>query len=367
MTPTYPSVADLRSLVGSATYPLVSIVVPTQRISSSDADRIVVKNAVAEVTARLEEEGLEKATLRAITKNLSGVVETLDYSHMRDGLAIFVSEGSASVFHLSFEPRPAVTVDSTYLLKPIVRQLNREQPYYLLALSERHTRLWAGVRDRLEEIEDGGFPAEHVGVGGATAIPTGYGKRSSQLRDEGHRQFFRQVVASLRERLHQESRPIVVAGIRRYHDFLGEIGGLGGETIGEIIGNVDRVPVKDLGEQSWAAIREHQDRDRERTLIEARDAVASGNATRGLDDTYQSALAGTVSRLVAEESYVVAAGVEGNGHLVVGVSESGTGPGHVDDAVDLVAAEVLRRGGEVRYVDDGALSDLGRVVALLRY
>ena len=363
---TYPTASDLQSLVGEATYPLVSIVVPTQRISSSDADRIMVNNAVSEAAERLEVERLEKETVRGITTRLNGMVKGLDYGHMQDGLALFVSEGSASAFHLSFAPRPAVTVDSTYMLKPIVRQLDLERPYYLLALSEQHTRLWAGVRNRLDEIEDGGFPAEHLGVGGATAVPTGYGKRSSQLRDEGHRQFFRQVLANLWERLHQENRPVVVAGIGRYHDFLEEIGGLGAETMGVITGNVDRVPVKDLGEQSWAAIREQQDRDRERWLVEARDAVASGNATTGLDDIYQSALTGAVGRLVAEESYVVQARVESSGHLI-STLEAGIGPDHADDAIDFIAAEVLRRGGEVRYVNDGDLPDLGRAVAMLRY
>ncbi|MEX2324006.1 MAG: hypothetical protein WEA29_09590 [Acidimicrobiia bacterium] len=363
----YPTRSDLESLVDEASYPLVSIVIPTKRVSTGEAERIALKNAIREATERLSEEDLEREAMATLTERLAAVQSSIDFTMLTEGLAVFVSETDTTVFHLSFEPLPAVTVDSTYLLKPVIRQVNREQPYYLLALSEQHTRLWTGVRDRLEEIRGDGFPAVHEGVGGEIGAPTGFGKRTSHLRDEGHRKFFREVVADFQSRLAQDSRPVVVAGVRRYHDFLGEIGGLGADIVGEILGNVDKVPEKDLGAQAWVAIEERQAAERDSWVEAAETAAGGGEAVRGLDDIYQSALAGRVRLLVAESTYVVAATIDDSGHIHVDAPETGVGPGHADDAVDFIAAEVLRKGGDVRYVDDGTLSDLGRAVGILRY
>lgn len=362
----YPTRDDLTNLVHEAAYPLVSMILKTHRITN-DADRISVKNAMAGATKRLDDEGLDRSTRLTMADQIASVEASIDFTRLTEGLAIYASTASVSVFNLSFDPRPAVTVDSTYLLKPIIRQLNREQPYYLLALSEQRTRLWEGVRYGIDEIQEDGFPAVHEGVGGAFGPPRGFGKRRSQLRDEGHRTFFREVIANFRTHLARDERPVVVAAVPRYHAFIRELGGLGTEVISEIEGNVDRVPEHELGAQAWAAI-EQRYRDRYAEWIaQAAAAEAAGAAVRGLDDIYQSALAGSVRRLIAENSYVVAATIDDSGHLHKDAPPAGEGPGHVDDAVDFIASEVLRRGGEVRYVDEGALADFGGVVGILRY
>lgn len=363
----YPTRADLDSLVAEASYPLVSMVIPTERVSTGDVERIALKNAISEATERLGEEGLDRETAATLAERLADVQPSIDPTMLTEGLAVFISKTATSVFHLSFKPLASVTVDSTYLLKPVIRQVNQEQPYYLLALSEQHTRLWTGVRDRLEEVRDGGFPAVHGGVGGESGTPTGFGKKSSHLRDEGHRKFFREVIADFQSHLAREPRPVVVAGVRRYHDFLEEVGGLGADILGEILGNVDKVPEKELGAQAWVAIKERQAIERDSWVEAAETAVGGGEAARGLDDIYQSALAGRVGRLVAEATYIVAATVDDSGHIHGDAPATGTGPRHADDAVDFIAAEVLRKGGDVRYVDDGALGELGGAVGILRY
>ncbi|HUG74625.1 MAG TPA: hypothetical protein VMM81_03005, partial [Acidimicrobiia bacterium] len=112
---------------------------------------------------------------------------------------------------------------------------------------------------------------------------------------------------------------------------------------------------------------ERQAAERDSWVEAAQAAAGGGDAVRGLNGIYQSALAGRVGLLVAEATYVVAATVDDSGQIHGDAPETGTGPGHADDAVDFIAAEVLRKGGDVRYVDEGALSDLGGAVGILRY
>ena len=76
--------------------------------------------------------------------------------------------------------------------------MNRTPRYWVLALSEKPTRLYEATRDDLIEIQDGGFPITHEGPGGEQPLLGGFGIKKSAYRDEYHRKFFRQIDAALK-------------------------------------------------------------------------------------------------------------------------------------------------------------------------
>ena len=52
---------------------------------------------------------------------------------------------------------------------------------------------------------------------------------------------------------------------------------------------------------------------------------------------------------------------------LVGDDSTADGPKHLDDAIDELVQLVLEKGGEITFVDDGALADYARVALILRY
>jgi hypothetical protein len=58
-----------------------------------------------------------------------------------------------------------VVIDETFATRDLVYALNRLSRYWVLALSEKPTRLFEGVKDTLVEVENQGFPMTHTGRG----------------------------------------------------------------------------------------------------------------------------------------------------------------------------------------------------------
>src|SRR4029077_15827042 len=86
-----------------------------------------------------------------------------------------------------------VIVDPTFATRDLVFTLNRTPRYYVLALSEKDTRLFEGFGASVEEVRGGGFPKRHGDPGGASNLPGRPGVNPSAVRDEAHRDFFRNV------------------------------------------------------------------------------------------------------------------------------------------------------------------------------
>jgi predicted transcriptional regulator len=98
-------------------------------------------------------------------------------------------------------------------------------------------------------------------------------------------------------------------------------------------------------------------------------ALGAKRLASGIDDSWKSAVEGRGMELVVEEGYRQPAILHREGYVLELVDdESATdGPRHLDDAVDELVELVLEKGGEVTFVDDGALADCDRVALILRY
>ena len=190
---------DVRLLQAIREYPSVSIILPTYRTAPENfKDPIRVKNLVKEAEDRL----LQEFTWREIDplmSRLNDLVEGIDYQYTTEGLVIYVNKDFARAFSLPFKPGEQVVVAETFAIRNLVLALNRTQRYWLLALSEKPTRLFEGVGDSLVEITQGGFPMTNEGPGAATRLPGGQGINRSAYRDEKNRQFFSAVDAAFKE------------------------------------------------------------------------------------------------------------------------------------------------------------------------
>ena len=117
----------------------------------------------------------------------------MDWEHSLEGLALFASRDVATAVHLPFRPRARIVIDATFATRDLVYALNRSPRYRVLVLTEKPTRLFDATTNVLTEYTAKPFPMVHKGPGGASRLPGGQGINRSAVRDESHRQFFRNV------------------------------------------------------------------------------------------------------------------------------------------------------------------------------
>ncbi len=182
---------DVRLLQQVRGYPCLTIILPTHRTSPDNRqDPMRLKNLINEATSRLLGE-FSKREVEALLKRLEDLTSTIDFDHTLDGLALFVNQDFARASILPFKVRERVIIHETFATRDLIFALNHSIRYWVLALSEKPTRLYEGTNDALVEIQDKGFPMVHEGPGGEAPLPGGFGIKKSAYRDEYFEKFLR--------------------------------------------------------------------------------------------------------------------------------------------------------------------------------
>jgi hypothetical protein len=356
---------DVHELQGVQTYPCLTITLPTHRTSPDNRqDPIRVKNLVTEGTNRLLGE-FSKREVAPLIDRLNALVADIDYNYTLDGLVLAVNRDMAREYVLPFALNERVVVDETFFTRDLVHALNRARRYWVLSLSEQATTLYAATRESLEEVTTGGFPMRHSGPGGDTVLPGGVGVNRSAYRDDRHRQFFRDVDTAFRAFMAEDPLPLALAGVDRYLAFFREVSA-GHEIIAMLPGNFDHLTAHDLGRRIWPSVSEGFTARRREVLRDLEVAEGPRRVASTLAEVWYLAEHGRGKVLVVEEGYHQPARADASGHLNLNVDDP-TASDVLDDAVDEVITTVLAKGGQVVFVEDGALAVHDRIALILRY
>ncbi|HMQ33548.1 MAG TPA: hypothetical protein PKD53_22645 [Chloroflexaceae bacterium] len=358
---------DIKALAAVGGYPCLTITLPTHRTSPDNRqDPIRLKNLVAEAAARLSGE-LGRREAESVLRRLEGLADQIEHQHNLDGLALFVADDVARAFRLPFSLPERVVVGESFFLRDLVYAYNRSPHYWVLALSEQPTRLFEAVRDDLEELTAGSaFPMAHGGPGGARGLPNDPAINASQLRDEHHRSFFREVDQALGAYMADDPQPLALVGVDRYLAFFGEVTSHGDAIVATIRGNHDQTSAHELGKLVWPPVREALAEQRRAIFDRLNAAVGGQRSASTLGEVWRFAQEGRGQTLVVEEGYHEAAALDETGMRLLPAGD-GAGPRALDDAVDEVIAAVLDKGGRVVFVDDGTLAAHSRIALILRY
>jgi hypothetical protein len=357
---------DIEQLQGVRDYPCISILMPTHRHRPENRqDPIRLANLVSEAKNRLLEE-MSQREAAPLLLALEKQAEAVPFQQTLDGLVIFVGATTARTFLLPFRLEERVIVDSTFATRDLVFALNRTHRYWVLALSEKPTRLFEGTNETLIEVTDGGFPMVHEGPGGELPLPGGAGVKKSAYRDEQHRQFFRKVDESFAQLWKSDPLPLMVVGVDRYLSFFRELSRHSRHIISTMTGSHDRTTPHELGKLVWPLVEQSLAAKRLEYLQDLDDAVGAKKAASALGQAWRRAHEGRGALLLVEEGYRCPGILTDDGAGMLHTDDPNA-PGVIPDAVDELIELVMAKGGQVVFVAPGSLAVHQQVALILRY
>jgi Bacterial archaeo-eukaryotic release factor family 3 len=357
--------SELKRLQSHNDYPSVSILAPTHRSGPANKrDRIVVKNLLKKGIDRLHGE-FKKREVAAVVQHLNKLVDQVEWKHTLDGLALFASKDDALAVYLPFKVKPRVLVDGSFATRDLVFTLNRTPRYRVLVLTEKATRLFEATTNLLTEVTDKPFPMVHTGPGGESRLPGGQGINRSGVRDESHRQFFRQVDDAFASLQKEDRLPLVVVGVDRFLAFYQEIAADPDAIVGLVAGSHDKPNPSKLGKLVWPVFKAGMTLVRTRALVRLSQAVSVNRHASGIDQVWRAAFEKRCQTLLVETGFEHPADVAPDGDRLL--PYTGQGATALDDAVDEVIEKVLADGGEVDFYEPGVLDLHQGIAAILRY
>ncbi|HBL98581.1 TPA: hypothetical protein DDZ86_02970 [Candidatus Dependentiae bacterium] len=372
---------DLKFLESHQKYPSVSILVKTHRtMPAAEQDPIAVKNAVSEVKERLKKEFSER-DVKKLLDNLDSIVGQIDYAHSTDGLAIFVNEDVKLVYSLPYPVENRVSIETTFLVRDILIALNRLTNYWVLALSEKPTRLFYGTGATLSEVIEpendtmgisrDGFPLDYIKPEvGETANKIGNtvlwnSHQDAAYLDDRKKTFFKKVDELLLRFTSVYKRPLFVVGAEKNIVLFEDV--TKHKIAGRVHGDFSHQFVRDLEKVVWPEVQKYLDKVAAQKLVELDEAVGKLHHAFGIEMVWRMAHEGRVKDLIIEDGFLVSGVIDKEHRERLTLATDPKAINVMDDVVNVLIENILEKGGVVTFVKPGTLKEQKRIAAILRY
>ena len=224
----------LHELAGWSDGPCVSMYLPLDpKHPSIDADRLALKDLVTDARRQLE---TTTAMRRPAIDELLAPTEALIVAERwpldHRGYGLFAAPGRSVQVYLDVDAPALSVVTDRFVVTPLLATLEQADRFFVLAISQNRVRFFRGGRERLVDVPVPDLPASradalwyehherqlnvhggtHQGVDQITG--TVHGSPSDRdLRKQQLLRFFRIVDDALAIVLHDETAPLLVAGV----------------------------------------------------------------------------------------------------------------------------------------------------------
>lgn len=364
----------LKQLQNHKADPCISILIPTHRISSEKQhDEIRLKNAIKNVHDQLSQ-NYDKRTYTPLVERLEQIKEELDYSHLQEGLGIFLSNDLEKVIRLPFPVEEKVIIDQSFEIRDLILSINREINYDMLVLSENNTRFFEGLGRNVVEVRNEHFPAQYSddyeyekpSIYSKTTQAYHGSHEKSQLEEAHIKQFLKTVDDRLASHL-RDKTPLFVLGDKHIVSNFMNVTHHADKIYSNVEGNFDDYAHHHLADKIQPEINKYIEGQRNQALKDLKEKVGYNLVSSGIHQVWRDAKEGKGATLLVESGYGQPAYV-GNDDLEIMLEpEQKDGLHHLKDAVDDIMEEVVDKGGQVRFVEDGKLEEYGRIALILRF
>lgn len=366
----------------------VSIYLPVEySLQDWQHDRLLLKGLLKDVERQLSDRNVRPREIAALIEPAERLMgDGRFWSHLSDGLAIFLAPGEFQTISAPIKFPKLVVTGYRYYLKPLIPLLTGDGQFYILALSQNRVRLLQCSRSSVEEIELQDMPLSieealqfdepgkqiqfHTstaspGSGTRQAVFHGHGDLSDALKTNLLRYFYK-VNDGIQKVLADQSAPMILAAVDYLRSIYQKANSYRGLLAGGIEGNPDEANPQALHQRAWKIVQPIFEQERREKLEALQSAVEAEptKCTVQIEDILIAAEHGRVDTLFLVKD----AQQWGRFDSAAGHVELDTEPG-IDsrDLLDLAAVRALRYGGKVYLLEANEMPALGLAAALLRY
>ncbi len=248
--------------------PFISIYLPTHRAGASKEDFIRYKNMLSQAKYQLMEytdmDG--KTAKKYLSKAYDLLADDYFWMHLSDGLCLFIADNRFEYYRMPIDFEKRIFIGQRFYLTPTIPVLNDPVNYFILALSQNKVELFEARQHSITPIIIDDLIPKNLDVAIGEEAPEkqihSHSAASGQAIYHGHgagkdnkhnhlEQFFRQVDKGLMNLLHDEDKPLLLAGVDYYMPIYKSISSYQNIVENHISGNVENDDPVLLHEKSW--------------------------------------------------------------------------------------------------------------------
>ncbi|MGC1242949.1 MAG: hypothetical protein WA874_15270 [Chryseosolibacter sp.] len=366
----------------------VTIYMPTNSSTNVEAnkqkDLIAFKNKLQQVTAALKDKNVYQAQIEHMLKPGYDLLRNDDFwSHLSNGLAVFISDGAFKYIKLPTAPKEEVLINSTFYLTPLIPVMTGRDYFYVLVLSKKHAKLFRadafgmqyiavpempnGVDDvvHFEEKDDQDLYRTDTAGAGAGASYHGTGTTGRPDDKTNIAMYFDEVDETIwKAVLHNENVPLLLAGVEYLIPIYKQVAQYKPIWDDAITGSHDHEDTQALYQQARAKMEPYFNERVAKALNTYGNQSATELTSAIPEDVIPAAHYGRIAQLFAlEGQHIWGRFDEMNNELSVHASQEDGDECLVDKSV----IRTLMNGGEVFLLPKEKMPGGSKLAALMRY
>jgi hypothetical protein len=379
--PDRKQVDDLLSKEG----PCVSILLPTYRAGKEvQQAKIRLKNLLREAETRLAGNHLENDEIAAMLRPGHDLLADEGcWRSLEDGLAVYLAPGFSRHFTVPAPVEEALVTGSHFYVLPLLPLLERGD-FFLLALSMKSVRLFAGDRFVVREIDLPGVPrslTDAVGTdweedavqvhtvrkGSGGGIVHGHGVGQGEDEKEEATRFCLRVDAGLRRILQgigNGTKPLVIAGAEPLASIYAQTTHYRRTAPEPVAGNPELLSPEELRARAWPIVERSITSDLERALARCRELLGTGRASTNTREIVPAASDGRVEILFVSRGARRWGTFDPEAREVNLTEEPSR---ESEELLNLAARMTVRAGGEVHLLPRDGMPEKANAAAIFRY
>lgn len=382
---------DLPRLMCENSKPCVSIYVPRQSAGrETPQDAIRMKNLLKEAESTLRQSGFHPAEIADLLAPAMGQLRNNGSlgGYPDRGIVIFLSPRHHHFYSLPFPVQEEVHIDGRFHLQPLMPILSEEALFYILALSQRHTRLYKATRYKIDEMpmrrtpqsleeaagrEDLEDAIQHRNAEGSSrpahdrsALFHGHGGAQEAVEKAAVLEFFRQVDQGVRHSIGTHHHPLLLAGGESLRGLYREVNRYDALMDESLNFNPTHLTPQELHEEAWQIMAPYF-RRRQREAIERLQKLEKSHESLVSDQVEEVVPAAYYKRV---ETLFIPAGKQIWGHfdpVNEAIELCPPGKPESEDLVDFTIAHTVLNGGHVQLVEPTEFPREAPMAAIFRY
>jgi len=209
--PHIPTRELLASLANYKAGTCISIYMATHEAGvevNEQADRIKFKTHLRDIAGSLKGKGMDTNAVELLLAPAYKLVQDdALWVRLTKGLAVFIADDYCSFMRLPMTVQDKTTINSTFLLSPLMPMMTTGEYFYLLVISKKQVKLFKGDVYGLEHVPVAGLPK-------ATDEPEKKGENNASYTDDRLPNFLEAADDVIwKEVLHNENAPLLLAGV----------------------------------------------------------------------------------------------------------------------------------------------------------
>lgn len=353
----------LEKLATERSNPCVTISMNTNRtFPDNQKDAIELKSLMKEAHDHVVDEFGQHEVSNLLEK-IDLLEEVIDLNNSLDSLHIFLSETTSEIIKSSWPTsKNKVSVAENFVIKPLIKDLNRIEDYLILILSQSEVRLLHAINDSiLGEMPGKDFPFAKNQQFINDQDKANDGKQT----DNRIREFFNQIDKAVVKIHNKTEMNVVVICTDSNWSKLLQVADKPSIYYGNLNKNFNDTITNSLATETWKLVVTIQEEVRAKAIREMQEAAGKGMVITDLLDIFLAVQAGRGDLLITHDNYHQA--VKMTGQYKFTLVDDVTLPGVIDDITSEIAWDVILKKGRAIFTSQEEFKSFGNIALKVRY